>query len=517
MFALAYLEIRFALHQVEAITRSPLRLAIWIPYAISLLALIVARTAGMHSSFGTIQLEDERLTGIGGLYVGALGITIALAAGGRVSAFRSTAEAILFSNAGVPPILMAVWLQIRKLLASSLRWAAALIYYYLVFFPRHASPREAATAFLTSLVAVGLLMSSELPIFLLSRGRFNFPLRFTGWTVAAVGFAFAAIGFSGRRLWSVAIAYAHCDPGRAVRSIQSGSPNALTFFGALLAVLLLTIAVLGRDALPELYAVSQRSLASVRRRRSSVRQTRYGAAISTPVSQIPLGALALAWKDWVGFRRGHGTFTLWTVGCVVWAICGVGSAVASTAMDDPAPMQSLFAGAALFLLFIAPSGASTGLSGDLGKPLFWLGADSLRTRLASWTLGRALRGGLALALAPVCAALMLGKPFFALAAIPICLGAYWSLQALGIFLYALFPNPIDARGPLGLMRTIATVGYAVPGLLVGGLAISLSGNSVAGVAVACVILVIQGFGLLEFAKDRFREHGAALAAVAVSA
>ena len=122
MRALAYLEWRFLLHQLAAIGRSPLRLAIWIPYALSLGYLAFARLLGSHETmFGSVQLDAEHLTGMGGLYLGALGITVALSAGGRVSAFRTTAEAVLFSNSGIRPIDMAVWLQLRKLLESGLR------------------------------------------------------------------------------------------------------------------------------------------------------------------------------------------------------------------------------------------------------------------------------------------------------------------------------------------------------------------------------------------------------------
>jgi len=518
MRALAYLEWRFVLHQLAAIGRSPLRLAIWIPYALSLGYLTFARLLGSHQSmFGSTQLDAEHLTGMGGLYLGALGVTIALAAGGRVSAFRTTAEAVLFSNSGIRPIDMAVWLQLRKLLASGLRWAGALAYYFLIFFPQHASPLGAAIAFFTALLAVALLMSVELPIFLLSRGSFNRGFRVFGWTLAATGLAYVAIGFSGERVWKTAIGFVRCDPGGAVRSIQRGSPSALALFCALLAVMLLAIVCLAHDSLPELYAVSRRSLAEVRRRQSAVRQTRYGTVVSTAASRIPAGALALAWKDWIGFRRGRGSFALWSGGCVFWAACGVGFAYASVALDDLSPMLTLFGASALLLVFLAPHGAAAGLASDLGKPLFWLGGDALRSRLAAWTLGRALRGGVALGLAPLCAGLVLHEPPLALAALPVCLAAYWSLQALGVGLYALFPNPIDARGPMALVRTLITAAYIVPALTLGAAAAALGGGPAVVCGTLCFTFVALGFLTIEFAAHRFTEKGASMALVAESA
>ncbi len=518
MRALAYLEWRFALHQVAAIWRSPLRLAIWTPYVLSLAFFTCARFfGGQHGTFGNVALDADKLTGIGGLYMGALGITIALSAGGRVSGFRSSAEAVFFSNSGIRPLEMAVWLQVRKLFASALRWAGALAYYFIIFFPRHSSAAGAAIAFLTALLAVALLMSVELPIFLLSRGTFNLGIRIFAWSLAAVGFAYAAVGFAGWRVWMLAIGYVRCDPGGAVRSIQNGSTNALVVFLALLLVMTAAIAVLARDALPELYAVSRRSLAETRRRQSAVRQTRYDAIVSTPAAHIPLGALALAWKDWIGFRRGQGSFALFLAGCAFWTLCGSGAAYASIAMSDVAPLATLFSFGAMLVLVLAPQGASAGLAGDLGKPIFWLGSDTLRSRLGAWTLGRAGRGGLALSLAPVSAAIVSGKPLFAVVAVPVCLCAYWSLQALGVALYSLFPNPVDARGPMALLRTLASLVYVVPAFAAGAIAASLGASPPAACTIACVALALEGFAAVELASMRFRETGAATALASTAA
>jgi hypothetical protein len=517
MRALAYLELRFLVHQIQSIGRSPLRLAIWIPYSILLTYLGIARFFGGHANaFGSMQLDAGRLTGIGGLYLAALGITVAISAGGRVSGFRSTAEALLFSNSGIRPLEMAVWLQLRKLVSSALRWSGALVYYFLIFFPKHAGIGVAAFAFSNALLAVALLVSVELPIFLLSRGSFNFGFRAFGWIVAVAGFAYAAVGFSGPRVWKPVIAFVRCDPGGAVRSIQNGSHNAFTLFCALLAIMLIAIATLAQDSLPEIYAVSRRSLAEVRRRQSKVRQTRYDAVVSTPASHIPRGALAFAWKDWVGFRRGRGTFATFVFGSLAWAACGVAFAYASIVLDDPSPMITLFGASALLLLFFAPHGAAAGLASDLGKPIFWLGEDALRSRLAAWTLSRAARGGIALGLAPVCAGIVLHNATLAIVALPLACSSYWSLQALGIGLYAVFPNPIDSRGPMAMLRTIVTVAYVLPAFLAGGLAAAFGGGPILASFVAAGVLVLEGSLAIELASIRFRESGAATALVSTS-
>jgi hypothetical protein len=515
MRALAYLEWCFVRHQVAAIARSPLRLAIWIPYAISLLYLAVARSHGSGSVI-SMSLDRERLTGIGGMYLAALGMTVALAAGGRVGAFRSAAEALLFSNSGIRPLEMALWLQLRKVVSSGLRWSGALVYYFLIFFPRHATPLVAAVAFADAMLAVALLMSVELPVFLLSRGSFNTGFRVAGWALAAAGIVYAGAGFAGSHVWGPVIGFARIDPGRAVLAVQAGSDNALTVFCALIAILAIAIAALTHDSLPELYAVSRRALAEVRRRQSAVRQTRYaGTFVSTPAARIPRGALSLAWKDWIGFRRGRGSFALFLAGALFWSVCGVAFAYASIAFDDASPMLTLFAASALLMLFFAPHGAAAGLAADLGKPLFWLGDDALRLRLAAWTLARAARGGLALALGPLCAGLVVGNVPLILGAVPLCFCAYWSLQALGIGLYALFPNPVDARGPMTFVRILTVVAYIVPALACGALA-GAFGGGLAGSIAACALLIVEGFLAIEFAAYRFREKGAALASISAA-
>jgi hypothetical protein len=512
MRALAYLEWCFVRHHLEGIVRSPLRLAIWIPYALSLLFIAVARIAGgRHEIFGSFAPDAPRLTAVAGLYLALLGTTIALSAAGRVSGFRSRAEALLLSNSGIAPLKMAVWLQLRKVVSNALRWSGALIYYFLLFFPRHSTLGVAALAFLSSLLAVALLMGVELPVFLLARGSFEAGLRAFGWAVAAAGLSYAAVGFGGKRLWAASIAFVHVDPGLAVRSIQSGRPNAIVVFLGLLAILLLAIVTLARDSLPELYAVARHSSSEARVPRTTPRQRHYDAVRSTPASRIPRGALALAWKDWIGFRRTRGSLSLFLAGAAFWAACGLGVAYATRALNDYSALQALLATSGLLLLFVAPGGAALGLASDLGKPLFWLGDDALRLRLGAWTLGRAARGGLALSLAPLCTALVLHNWWLAIAALPLCLCAYWSLQALGIGLYAIFPNPIDSRGPMGLLRMVVTVVYILPAFVAGLAASALSESVLLASAVTCTALVVEGLLAIELAAIRLREQGAVIA------
>jgi hypothetical protein len=177
-------------------------------------------------------------------------------------------------------------------------------------------------------------------------------------------------------------------------------------------------------------------------------------------------------------------------------------------------MVTLFGLSAIFVLLFAPQGAAAGLASDLGKPLFWLGSDGLRARLVAWTLGRSARGGIALALAPACAGIVLGKWQLVAAAMPVCVCSYWSLQALGVALYSVFPNPVDGRGPMVFFRTLATLAYVFPAFVAGIVSAALGADALVSAFVACATLAAEGYGAIEFASSRFREKGAEMALVA---
>ncbi len=511
MRALLYLEYRYAAHQLAAILRSPLRLAIWIPFAFSIAYLFYVRTAQPHTLFNTSGLAAHNATAVAGLYLGLLGVTIALAATGHVAAFRNGAEALLFANAGIRPLTIALWLQARKLTTSWGRWFGTLFYAFLIFAPRHQGSVATTLALLATLLAFALQLSIELPVFLLARGWLRVPLALLGGTVALAGFAFAALGVIGGEPLRTALAIVRVDPGRAALAALGGNTFALVVLAALLGVLFIAIRVLGDDALPELYLVSQRALSTVRDRRAPTTRIRFAPAARGGTPRVPAGALALVWKDWVGFKRGRSLFRLWLTGCVFWAFCGAGFAFASERYGDPTIFITLAGSTAAMMLVAAPLGASLGLATDLAKPLFWLSRAPLRSRIAAWTFGRTWRGGLAIALAPLVAGIYAEDAVLASVAVPLVLAGYWSLQALGVGLFALFPNPVDSRGPMMLVRTLLTAAYVVPAALVAVTVAFLHGGPIVVALAAAITLAAEGWAVVELASLRFAEHGAALA------
>jgi len=509
--ALGYLELCYARHQLAAILRSPPRLAIWVPYVFLIGFFVYSRLLRHHSAYVSFALEPVLATTIGGLYLAMLGATIGFAAAGRVALFRSSAEAVMFSNAGLRPLTIAIWLQLRKLGTSWTRWLGGFIYLFAIAAPHDPRPSTVLRAFIAAALALAIQMTVELPVFLLSRGDLREPLIVGGWTLAAIGAAYAVAGFFGPHAADLLANLTHFDPGAGVATLLRGSTIGTILLAIVVCGLVASIAFLGNDALPELYAASQQALAN-QRRRSKPGQPHF---VATPsdVSRIPGGALALVWKDWIGFRRGRGAFRLWLIGCTFWAVCGAAAALGAMRWSDPTPLYTLGALTCLMVLVIAPYGASAGLSGDLTKPLFWLSSASLRKRLAAWTFGRAWRGGLAFGLAPLVAGLSTGDAALALISLPLAITAYWSLQALGVGLYAVFPNPIDTRGPIMMLRLVLTLLFVFPAALVAALAAFAGSGPYVATLGFVLQLGIESWLVIEFATHRFREFGATLGTI----
>jgi len=167
--------------------------------------------------------------------------------------------------------------------------------------------------------------------------------------------------------------------------------------------------------------------------------------------------------------------------------------------------------AAIALLLFAPFRASLDLANDLAKPLFWISRVPLRVRIATWTLARSWRDGLAIGLAPFVAGAIAGNVALACAAFPLAFAIYWSLQALGVGLFAIFPNPIDSRGPIVFVRFAATGAYAIAPLVAAIAVAVLHGPPLAAALASASVFAIEGWIAIELASLRFAENGPALA------
>ncbi len=515
MRALAYLEWCYARHNARAILRSPARIVLWCFWIGSLAVFGLLRFSRSQSHLS--QPASSLGHGAAIAFVGAIfffsGFAIAAAAaGGRTATFRSPAEATLLSNAGLKPRTIALWLELRKIAGGWRRSLGGFLYAFLVFVPSHAGPLAMARGCLATVLILGIPQSAGLPAFLAARGRAKAPVIAFGSLLAAVGVAYAAAGASGARLWQPLVNATHFDPARVVTAALDARPLAFAVPLLVFATFALIVAWRGNDTLPELYAAGHTPgrlarLAGGRRRgREPVTTTRHR-------ERVPLGAGALLWKDWIVIRRHRGAFRLWIAGGLAWIVCGAAAAAASRQLGDPTALITFAITIGLVILFWAPFSAATGLADDLAKPLFWLSTASLRMRLVVWTFARAWRGGLAVGCGTGAALLVLGHPLFAAASVPFaCLG-YWSLVALGIGSYAVFPSPLDARGPTALLRFVASLAYLVPAALLSVIAGAAHLGTLGATTAFVCGLALQGWLVIELVALRFAEYGASLATI----
>ena len=275
------------------------------------------------------------------------------------------------------------------------------------------------------------------------------------------------------------------------------------------------VAILGRDAIPDLYAASQRAI-DLRSRKTRLRtaQDRFSQGASARGVRVPRGALSLVWKDWVAFARGRAALWLWLAGGAGWGALGFFGAYFLLRTDD----ATLLAAIGTFTVFIvvayAPLTASLGLASELSRPLFWLVDTSLSVRLAAWTFARAWRGGIAVGLGPFVVSIVLGRPILTLVSLPLAIVAYWSMQCLGVGLFALFPDPIDARGPMTILRILASGAYVVPAIAFGGIVAFAHGGALGAATTFGLVLGAQGWLALELSAQRFSEYGASLSKLA---
>ena len=513
MRALGYLEWRHALHAIAAIRRSPGRLALWIPYGLLLFSTLFSRAHGRGYGPSITDIAPNVATGIAGLYIALVGSAFAAGAGGRIATFRSPAEAVMMCNAGLAPLAVTLWLQLRHLIANSTRVLGSFAFAFVILAPHRPDLAATARALVAAMFVIAVPIGAELPAFLVARGRLGSFVRNVALTFVVCGIVIAVVGFAGGEPWRNAVSATHVDPGIIITAILSSDPRTIVIPAVFLAVFATIVAALGGDAVPELYAASQGRFALLQRAQNSRLVVAARVVRGDGSARVPPGPLALVWKDWLGFRRGLGvTLLLW--GATFWALCGAAAAYATIRFGDDAPLVTIFVCAALGVLFWAPMSASNGLADELAKPLFWLAHASLRTRLAAWTLGRALRGGTALALGPIAAASVAGHATPAIAALPFTLVSYWSLQALGIGLYAIFPSPLDARGPIGPLRLLASVAYLAPAAALAIAILALHGAALLATFGFALVLGIEGWVVIELCALRFAEYGASIGRVA---
>jgi hypothetical protein len=132
---------------------------------------------------------------------------------------------------------------------------------------------------------------------------------------------------------------------------------------------------------------------------------------------------------------------------------------------------------------------------------------SLRARLLIWACARSWRGALIVDAALLVASLGMGDVAAIAPALCAATILWFSLNAMGVLIYALFPYRFDDQGPLFFVRLVAAIALLTP-VAAGSLVAMTYEQSVGRIALyASVLLSAEAFLSLEAAAWRFRRDG----------
>jgi hypothetical protein len=400
----------------------------------------------------------------------------------------------------------------------------------LLYLPWLGISAQAGLSFTVVFVTFGaLVFGTRLMAFNLARAAPWLPIGGIG-ILAALG---GAAGILGHVTPAVGFATWPANLDRLPSALPPGSWVMQAFkgdLGAELQLLSLAIGVtvcgiaLAGDCYPELWSSSSRVFA-VRRairsrggmfsfgsgsrelRASLGRTARRSRVHSTAGTRAPGGALSVFWKEWLSVKRSRGGLRLQGVVLVVAAVAGL---LAGSAAARGSTIAGFLA-ANIVLFFIIWSWASSiQLGRDLGNPLWWLSNSALWTRLAVWTLARAVRFA-----APLVVFVSFGLGFWGhyawalvIAPLPPLL-LCWLTQAAGVGAYALLPARTDFRLAL-MVRSLAVWAIFLP-LGVATLPGALFRNAALVVLLPSLVAVAAIAGLIAFATWRIQGNGLAFA------
>ena len=516
--ALAYLEWRTRVNALRETLRTPSKLVFLILgvayYAMFFWlrienARVHGQSAGMHEPYPTLAFCGVLLLMTVTAWTGARGV---------VKLFTSFADSRFLVCSRLREESVIPFLVLRKNLFAIGRLAIIALLYALIF--SMFGGLAGMTFGLLGFFLVGSVLSS---FAFRIRTRFG-PAAAYGLVVAFALVALlpaAAIGMGA--LWTGAQPFAHwalaLGFGRLLNALFAGNIAALLAVYAVFLGLAIASFVGARDLYPEIFAASYLGMKFVAQRS----QGRAGALASRESSKLPktslsngvprgmAGAWAILWKDWIGFRRQNGAQRLFAFGILLGVAIG---AVAGYLMRSPAttPAGSVVLAAALSCEFLVVSLLATVmLDADIGKPMWWISASPLRSRLYVWTAATVWRTILPLALGMAAYCIAVGNAAIALLALPGAVFAILVLRSIGIALYTVFPWNGGAGAISGMLRMLLSVLALAPPAIGFAIVAVPTHDVAAGIVLAAIVTLGETALFLEFAISRISGNGVAMA------
>jgi hypothetical protein len=476
------------LRATGSIARSPARVVLWFLFITWLVTNTLLRgVAHYHGMFG--EMHEPYATATGAGILALLALSASSGAAGRVGTFANEAEAALLVRSYLPARLVVFWLQLRAGARDLIRSLFIILVIVMNYAPsRLLGAGVGMFAFLTLTFAI------KLPAFLVGRRVGGRNLQTVLLVVAgllALGTVLAiALGASGvtfaTPLGSASIALWHGEMLAVIPTI------------VVAAAVLFVASEFARDSYPELYEALKHS-ESIRARFRRGLPLRTDRTVSAPSSASTSlgGPWTILWKDLPYLRRRGARIALTAEFMLA---CTSGILVGLLAMRDRALAQAIvFTLGTMSVFFLSAS--SVRLALDIGKPVWWIGDGSTLTKLVVSTIAASATVSVLLTAATVGAAATLrsGGAFYE--GLCISLALPFAMRAIGVLAFALFPSPIDQRGPASLFRVLITFAALIAPITVGVVA-QLFIKHYAGAVAFSVVILAEAYGALAIAAYR---------------
>lgn len=513
LLALAYADRRALVNDVRRGLRSPLRIAMWLGYLAALGLFFWTRSiangrGAMHGGAGDLARADY--------FVCALLATLAYSVasgGGAVGIFRSRAEARFIIGSPVAAPLAIAYLQAREALSRGLRLLFSFAYFIFFFGPRQLGALAVAVDLLLGFAVVAAAAAVVVPRRLLPRPAAIACL------VVFLPLGVLALAPAARDVVERApLPLPHAFASAVLSIVPPWHPGFVLlephplWLIPVLAVAAAAIAILasaGRDAYPELYALSVSRIDRLERwRQRRTRSAPPAAALGNRRAAFPAppGVLVFVWKAVVEFSRR--TRREYIIGGAVLC-CSAGYAAARLAKADGEAFIATLGGVIVNLVLvigIVGITASNTIAGEIRRPLFWLARAPLFERLCALGLARIWSIVAALELVALSFAAgggpAVGTLFFALG-LPVLVAL---LAAVGFTTFALFPGPVDLRGPVTILRLALSATLVVPPFVLVALIAVFFGAQLPALVAGATLAVIEAGALMGLAAWRLDGH-----------
>lgn len=514
--ALAWLQWRQTVNFLKQSLHKPARIVAALIGAAYIALLLWLRTQTAHRPIAVTGIPEPFATAIGLLLIVLLGALFLTTDMGYVRAFASPAEARFLIGSRLPEPLVVAWVQMRGAAEIILRAIWGFLIYALV------SPAAGTSRGIVLSAAGFFALAAALPIPLLKIQRATrVPaariLAIVSFLAGGIPLAVIALAwFFPIPMWPQAIV--RTGIGAAVDGLLTGSHAGLLGLYATVGLLFVAGYAAGHDVYPELYAGSTRVFTGNERRRrgetfSFEREKRAKHEYRAPAFLNGAGgARALLWRDATAFGRSQQQRLIFFASVPAAILAGAAVGITARRAADGMELALTIALSIVNAYAIGITMATTvSLGDDLRKPLFWLSADPLRSRLYAWLVSTSWRPAIAFSGGLAAWAATMGDGAFAWIGIPCALVLVALLRSAGLALYGFFPGRADQRGPLAAARMLLTYVLLVPPAGCGIALGLLTQNAMLSAAIACACAVAEILLLAELASRRIEGRGAAVA------